>query len=122
MAKQLLKLRHVPADELEEIQELLSQHDIDFYETSAGNWGISLPALWIRDEDEYPRARALLDEYSEERARRVRAEFEAMKREGRERRFLDVLREKPLRTILYLGLVIALIYVSTVPFIALLAA
>ena len=61
MARQLLKLRHVPEDERAEICELLETHDIAFYETSAGNWGISLPALWLVHDEQYEQARALLD-------------------------------------------------------------
>jgi len=119
MATQLMKLRYVPEDELREIHELMEQHEIEVYETSAGNWGISLPALWLKDDEQYPRARALLDDYARERASKARAEFEALKRSGRERTFIDILREKPLRTILYISVVLVLIYISIAPFVSL---
>ncbi len=38
MATQLVKLRNVPEDELEEIYALMEANDIEVYETSAGNW------------------------------------------------------------------------------------
>ena len=45
MSKLLFRLRHVPEDEAEEVRALLEQNSIEFFETFAGNWGISLPAL-----------------------------------------------------------------------------
>jgi hypothetical protein len=118
MAKQLLKLRHVPDDELNEIRALLEANEIDFYETSAGNWGISMPALWLVHDEQYPQARHLLDEYSEERYRRARSEYEALKQAGKARTFMDIARENPLRFILYMAIVVVLAYFSIAPFIA----
>lgn len=118
MAKQLLKLRHVPDDELSEIRELLEAHDIEFYETSAGNWGISMPALWLVHDEQYARARQLLDVYSEERYQRARAEYEALKQAGKARTFRDIARENPLRFTLYMAIVMVLAYFSIAPFIA----
>ncbi len=118
MAKQLIKLRYVPEDERREICELLESNDIEFYETSAGTWGISLPALWLVHEEEYERARALLDTYSEERFRRARSEYEALKRAGKARTFRDIARENPFRFVLYMAIVVVLAYFSIAPFIA----
>jgi hypothetical protein len=116
MAIQLMLLRNVPADELAEVCSLLDAHDIAYYETSAGTFGISLPALWLHDESRYDQARTLLDAYSAERYARARAEFEALKAAGRKRTFLDIARENPLRFVLYLALAGGLAWVSTVPF------
>ena len=64
MSKILFKLRDVPADEAQEVRELLERNDIEYYETLGGNWGISLPALWLKKEAQRHRARELLDTYS----------------------------------------------------------
>ncbi len=117
MAKQLLKLRNVPEDELAEIYELLELHDVNFYETSAGSWGISMPALWLVEDDEYSKVRALLDEYSEQRYQRMRSEYELLKSEGKARNFLDMLKENPIKIVLYLAIVGVLAYFSIAPFI-----
>lgn len=53
MSKLLFKLRGVPDDEADEIRALLAEKQIEYYETSAGNWGISLPALWLQDDSRY---------------------------------------------------------------------
>lgn len=68
MSLLLFSLRGVPDDEAEEIRELLAEQDIDFYETPAGNWGVSMPAFWLRDEAELAKAQALLNDYQQQRA------------------------------------------------------
>ncbi len=68
MAILLFSLRDVPDDENFEIKELLDTHEINYYETSAGNWGVSMPALWLRDKDQLEKAQKLLSEYHTQRA------------------------------------------------------
>ena len=75
MAKLLFHLRGVPRDELEEINTLLVSNSIDFYQTTSGNWGLSVPALWVKTELEYRRAKMLLNEYQIERSSRARQDF-----------------------------------------------
>ena len=75
MSKLLFKLRGVPDDEADEIRALLTEKQIEYYETSAGNWGISLPALWLQDDSRYSEAKELLDAYQIARTQRIRAEY-----------------------------------------------
>ncbi len=118
MAIKLMNLRHVPDDELDEILLLLDEHDIHCYQTTAGMFGISLPALWLRDDGQYAEARVLLDGYAERRASEARRRWQQDVEAGRPRTLLDVWRERPLRTSFYLALVAALVYLSTVPWFA----
>ncbi|MDD5241614.1 MAG: DUF6164 family protein [Sulfuricella sp.] len=117
MPIKLFRLNHVPDDEAEEIRTLLTGNEIDFYETSPGIWGISVAAIWLRDEDQYPRARSLIDEYQNERLVRVREEYAHLQREGRNRTVIDLIRENPVRFVVYLVAISAVIYFSTKPFI-----
>ena len=119
MATQLVKLKYVPDDELAEIHALMEANDIEVYETSAGNWGMSMPALWLRHDEQLEQAQELLRQYGEERFTRMRGEFEALKEAGKTRSFLDIARENPLRYIAYLVMIAALVYISLVPFLAL---
>ena len=119
MATQLVKLRNVPEDELEEIYALMEANDIEVYETSAGNWGISMPALWLRHDEQLTKAKKILKEYETERFQRMREQYEARKEAGKGRTFLDIARENPVRYIAYLVMILALLYISTVPFISL---
>jgi len=112
MAKLLFRLRNVPDDEAAEVRDLLTSHDIAFYETNAGNWGISMPGLWLHDEADYPRARAILDNYQQERAIRMREQYLADRAEGRADTMIDVLRREPAKVIGYLVLAAAVIYIS----------
>jgi hypothetical protein len=109
----------MPADELEEIHALMEANDIEVYETSAGNWGISMPALWLRHDEQLPQAKALLDHYADERLSRMRREYEILKQAGKARTFLDIARENPVKYIAYLVMIGVLVYISLMPFISL---
>lgn len=113
----LFRLRNVPDDEAEEIRQLLTENHIEFYETPAGNWGISMPSIWLDDDTQLVRAKALIESYQEERAIRKRQEYEQLKKEGKQRTIFDVAREQPLLLIFYLAIVSLILYVSTKPFI-----
>ena len=112
MATLLFSLRGVPVDEANEVRELLNRHDIDFYETSAGNWGISMPALWIRNKDDLAVAKKLLETYQTTRYTEQRARYEQLKREGKNRRLLDSFRENPIHFLLYVSFIILILYTS----------
>jgi hypothetical protein len=116
MARLLIRLRNAPDDEIEQIRSLLKAHFIDFYETQAGPWGISAPGIWLRHEQQYARAKALLDDYEEARFREQRAEYEALRRAGRHRTFRQNLQENPLQVLLYCLVAGLVLYLSISPF------
>jgi hypothetical protein len=116
MTVRLFSLRGVPDDEAEEVRTLLSDNDIDFYETSPGNWGISTPGIWLRDEKQLHQARALIQRYQEERADEQRKIYEQLKQEGKQRTFLRVFIEDPLKVIAYIAIAGLILYFSTKPF------
>jgi len=116
MSRLLIKLRHAPDDEIQEIRSLLQEHRIDFYETQSGPWGISAPGIWLNDEQQYDRAKALMDDYQENRFREQHAEYERLRHAGQHRTFLQNLLENPVQVILY-GLIVGLLlYFSISPF------
>lgn len=119
MPEQLFPLRGVPDDEAEDIRALLAENAIEFYETSAGNWGTSLPAIWLRDDGQLERAKALIDDYQNTRTLQQREIYTQLKREGRHRTFWTLLREAPLKIIAYLGFVLVILYFSIRPFLSL---
>jgi hypothetical protein len=118
MSKQIFRLRNVPDDEAGEIRLLLQEHGIEFYETPGGNWGISMPALWLNDDNEHrvEEAKALIEQYQEERAVRIRKEYEELKQQGKHRRLRDAFRERPLEFVFYLLIAALILYLSTKPF------
>ena len=112
MAKILFRLHGVPDDEADDVRELLAHHAIDFYETSAGNWGVSMPAIWLKDEDQFEKARALLDSYQNERTLRMRAEYARLEREGKNKTFIDAVKQNPAHFLIHLALAALVIYLS----------
>ena len=112
MSTLLFSLRGVPDDEADEIRELLTENNIDYYETSAGNWGISMPALWVRNNEEIIEAQKLLNQYHQQRAIAQREIYDQLKKEGGDKKLIDVLTENPLRFIVYIGAIALILYVS----------
>ena len=112
MSKLLFRLRNVPDDEADEVRELLTQHSIEFYETGAGNWGISMPALWMRDESRFEEARAVLEAYQQERTQRMRDEYEELIKLGQADSMLTSFRHHPVRFIAFSLLIAAVLYLS----------
>lgn len=108
MPAQLFNLRGVPDDEAEEIRALLQEHTIDFYETPAGNWGISMPSIWLNDELQLEQARTLIERYQQER--------QHSGREGRPRTLFAMVGEHPLRYLAYVALIALVLYISITPF------
>jgi len=112
MSKILFKLNGVPDDEADDVRALLADNDIEFYETSAGNWGVSMPAIWLKDAAQFNKARALLDEYQSARTVRMREEYNRLKQAGQHKTLIDAIKEKPVQFILHLAVSVLVIYLS----------
>lgn len=112
MSKILFRLNGVSDDEANDVRELLAHNDIDFYETSPGNWGVSMPAIWLRDAHQFQKARSLLDAYQNERMIRVREEYARLKQEGKNKTFRDAVIQNPVRFTIHLALAMLVIYLS----------
>ncbi|MCW8982748.1 MAG: DUF6164 family protein [Gammaproteobacteria bacterium] len=116
MPLQLFNLRGVPEDEAEDIRQLLEENRIDYYETSAGNWGVSLPAFWLRDESrQFDEAKGLIDAYQLERVERAREEYRQLKAEGRLPGLLGMIKQRPLQFVVYLLLICLILFISLTP-------
>lgn len=115
MSRQLLNLRNVPDDEAEDVRAFLDEHGIEYYETPPSRWWLSMGAIWIRREDDYPRARKLMDGYQAKRAARARAEYADEVRRGEVDTFADVLRRRPAQVLAYLALSAGILVVMALP-------
>jgi len=112
----LFRLRNVPDDEITDVRELLDTHHINYYETTAGNWGISMPGLWLRDNQDYDRARALLDEYQAARQQTMRECYLEDRAAGRAETHWSLLRREPVKVVSYLLLITVTLVISIVIF------
>lgn len=117
MSIQLINLRGVPDDEANEIRALLSEHEIEFYETKEGGWGVSLPAIWLKDEAQLQQTQVLLAEYQTERLAKAQQQQEEERQAGVQPTFLGGLKENPLQVIVYVAIAFAVLYFSIMPFI-----
>jgi len=112
MAILFFSLRGVPSDEADEVRELLAANHIDFYETSAGSRGISMPAIWLYRHEDMETARPLFDMYQHQRAISQRALYQQLKLQGKTQGFLRHNLRKPLHFLIYSGAATLTAYVS----------
>jgi hypothetical protein len=116
MAKLIFKLKSVSHDEADDIKNLLTENKIDFYESPAGNWEISLHALWIQDDAQYIQAKQLIDEYQLKRSQRIRLETQQKIDKGEFETFFQRLLSRPVQFIILLGIILFILYLSIMPF------
>lgn len=95
MARLLFKLRHVEADEFDEVTAVLDAAQIAWYQTAGGMLGLGSPALWLREEGDYARARALIEQSQTARAQRLRDERARAQQSGEAQTFASQLRADP---------------------------
>jgi hypothetical protein len=105
-------MRDVPDDEAEEVRVLLKEHNIEFFETFAGNWGISMPAIWIKDHGEFEQARDLLNEYQTSRAQKVRQDYQAKMENGEAKNSIQVFLDRPFQFLAYWVLIAIVVFIS----------
>jgi hypothetical protein len=94
----LMPLRQVPADELEEVCDLLEAAGHAFYITPPGLFGISPAGLWTAEDAAGAEPiRALLRQYQAERGERMRALHAEARARGEVPGFFASLRRHPLQ-------------------------
>jgi hypothetical protein len=118
----LFRLNGVPDDEADAVRALLRDSRIDFYETPAGRWGISLGGIWLRDEDgdRAGPARGLIEQYQQERATRAREAYDEQRRSGGHETLGQRLWNDPLKALLIFAVILGVLYLSLMPFMGLL--
>ena len=112
----LFKLNSVPEDELIDVRRLLEENDINYYETDAGRFGFSLAAIWLPDSVDPESAKELLDRYKEQRYQQAREIYEQQQRDGTADTFLLKALHSPIRTVIYIAAILAVLYFSVMPF------
>lgn len=105
-------MRDVPEDEAEEVRELLKAHNIEFFETFAGNWGISMPAIWVQDLDQFEQARKLLDDYANSRAEKLRQDYQERIGKGEAKTSLQFFLDRPFQFLAYWLLIAIVVFIS----------
>ena len=109
MAKLLLNLRNVPDDEADEVRAWLAESGMDFYETQASPWGISSGGIWMREDADIVRAKALMAEYQAKRLQQAKAAQTAARADGSAETFGRLLRRRPLYVLAVLAAIIGIV-------------
>ncbi|WP_126454319.1 DUF6164 family protein [Sulfuriflexus mobilis] len=117
MAVIIFKLNGVPDEEADEVRALLTEKGFEFYETSAGRWGISVAALWLKNNADQPAARALIETFQQHRQTQIKAEHEQLREQGKLENALSRLLHNPLQVIFYILFILLIIYLSLSPFV-----
>ena len=112
----LFKLNQVPDDEAEDIRKLLDDGGFDVYETSAGFFGLGVAAIWLRDHNEIPRARALIDNYQQQLAETMQADYKSRIANGEEVSFWQQSLQHPLRSLGVITVIALILAVLMLPF------
>ena len=113
MAVLIFRLNDVSEEEAQDVRDLLTDHQLECYETSAGRWGISVAGIWLINDSEAAQARALIDEYQRQR----QCYFNDLKQDEAPETFLDRLKRAPMLVIVYSLLAALVLYISLSPFI-----
>ena len=108
----LFPLRGVPEDEADEVRALLAEHGIDYYETNAGNWGVSTPGLWLRDDAVFMEAKALLGIYQQQRYQNAQTEYQELRQQVQQATFWRSVKDRPFVILSYLFAMGLVIYAS----------
>ena len=119
MSALLFKLRNVPEDEADDIRQLMDDNNIEYYETTAGNWGISMPAIWVQNDAELAKAKSLVSDYQQQRAADARQAYNEMRASGTAPSWFSRFKTKPLATAGIILFCLFVLYVMISPFVRL---
>ena len=119
MSVLIFRLNNVDFDEAEEVRELLDEHRLDCYETSAGRWGVSVAGIWLKDASQSQQAKDLLAEYAQQRQRRVREQYQQAAQRGQQQSLRQRIQAAPLQTMAVALSLLAVIGLSLWPFLSL---
>jgi len=116
MAQLVFNLKNVPADEANDIRELLELNQIEFYETSAGRWNISVAAIWINNDDDFVKSRQLINQYQYNLT--IRRQQEKSDPESRVHipDWKEHLLNNPVVIMMYIGAIAIVLALSILPF------
>jgi hypothetical protein len=120
MARLLFKLSQVPADEAQDIRDLLDANDIRYYETDAGFFRVGLDAIWLSDTAQEIQARELIRHYQEARTAQQQASYAQLAEAGQAPTLWQNFCAQPVRFLLLVCAIIFVAGITLVPFLMLL--
>lgn len=116
MSVLIFRLRHVPEEEADAIRSLLDESQIDWFETTAGNWGIAMPGLWVKEDKDVQKARSIIDDYQQTLSITQRKLYEERQQAGEVSTFTQRIAQHPFRIAVIFLFCLFILYVSIHPF------
>jgi len=119
MSVMLFKLRGVEDDEADDIRALLQAHDIDFYETTNGRWGLGFAAIWLHDDGLLEEGKALIYTYQVQRYKQAQEIYAELCARGEQPTVWKKVKQNPIQvSLVLLAVLIVAIFVLS-PFVML---
>lgn len=115
MGSLIFKLTHVTLEEANEVRDLLSENEIEFYETDSGFFGTSVAGLWLKDDSNKPKAKQLLTDYAASRSIHVKQEYAEKLASGNVDTMWIKFKQRPFRFLFAMAVVIVILYLSIIP-------
>lgn len=119
MSRIVFKLAGVEEDEADDVRDLLEELGLAFYETDGGRWRIGVQAIWVTHDEDYERAREVIDEYQASRSERFQEQWQQNSPRTLFAGFWQRCTESPLHVFMSLLSVAIVLGVTLVPFLAL---
>ena len=116
MAQMIFLLKDVPEAESDAVRVLLDDAGIVYYETFAGRWNISVPALWVTDDNDFAPARTLINAYQETLLKTIAAEKQQLADNGQTPTFWQSLISRPATGLFFLAAIAVVLGLSILPF------
>ena len=116
MARLLFRLTNVPDDEAMDVRQLLDDNGIHFYETDAGRWKVGVDAIWLPDDEQYEQAKALLDDYQQQRTKSQQEAYAELEASGEAPTLAKKIAAHPIRFLAQVIAIVFILAISIVPF------
>lgn len=72
MSRRVFDTYHAPDEEIEGVKSALDKSGIPWFETVKGRWWVGSAALWVRNTEDYDRARQAIDVFQADWVRHQR--------------------------------------------------
>ncbi|WP_020210859.1 DUF6164 family protein [Gilvimarinus chinensis] len=116
MSHLLMRTGGAHFDEVAGLIERLDAEGIEHYQTDSGFWRLGVDALWVRNRDDAERAKQVLQEYQAQYQQEAQAQHHALHARGEAPSFIGQLWRHPIKMLLALAAVAAILAISLVPF------